>query len=91
MRASSSAAGPPADGWGGEGIGAQGWLSAAWKAAAVLIAAVVGFMVVPDRIVAYLSPRVAPRTRDAIVLLWSIVWFVALSFAFVTLQRRRRA
>jgi hypothetical protein len=65
-------------------------LAPAWKAAVVLIAAVVGFIVAPDRIVAYLSPRVAPRTRDAIVLLWSIFWFVALSFAFVRLQRRRR-
>jgi len=66
-------------------------LPAAWKAAAVLIAAVVGFMVVPDRLVAYLSLHVASRTRDAIVLLWSIFWFVALSLAFVQLQRRRRA
>lgn len=66
-------------------------MTAAWKAAAVLIAAVVGFVVVPDRLVAYLSLHVAPRTRDAIVLLWSISWFVALSFAFVLLQRTRRA
>lgn len=66
-------------------------MPAAWKAAVVLIAAVVGFMVAPDRLVAYLSLHVAPRTRDAIVLLWSIFWFVALSFAFLLLQRRWRA
>jgi hypothetical protein len=62
---------------------------AAWKAAVLLIAAIVGFMVVPDRLVAYLSLHVAPRTRDAIVLIWSVFWFVVLSFAFVLLQRRR--
>ena len=90
MRASSSAAEPP-DRWGGEGTSAEGWLPAAWKAAVLLIAAFVGFMVVPDRLVAYLSLHVAPRTRDAIVLLWSISWFVALSLTFVLLQRRRRA
>ena len=66
-------------------------MTAAWKAAAVLIAAVVAFVVVPDRLMAYLSLHVTPRTRDAIVLLWSISWFVALSFAFVLLQRTRRA
>lgn len=88
MGASSSEAGPP-DGWGSEGSGAAGWLPAVWKAAVILIAAVVGFMVVPDRVVAYLSLNVAPRTRDAVVLLWSVFWFVVLSFAFVLLQRKR--
>ena len=88
MGASSSAEGPP-DGWGGEGSGAEGWLPAAWKAAVLSIAAIVGFVVVPDRLVAYLSLHVAPRTRDAIVLLWSVFWFVALSLVFVLLQRRR--
>lgn len=89
LRVSSPTSGPPADGWGGKGTGTEGWLPAAWRAAAVLIAAVVGFMVVPDRVVAYLSLHVAPRTRDAVVLLWSVFWFVALSFAFVLLQRKR--
>jgi len=88
LGASSSAAGP-SDGWGGEGTGAEGWIPAAWKAAVLLIAAIVGFVVVPDRLVAYLSLHVAPRTRDAILLLWSVFWFVVLSFAFVLLQRRR--
>lgn len=90
LRVSSPTSGPPADGWGGKGTGTEGWLPAAWRAAAVLIAAVVGLMVVPDRLVAYLSLHVAPRTRDAVVLLWSILWFFALSFAFARLQRRRR-
>jgi hypothetical protein len=68
---------------------AEGWLPAAWKAAVLLIAAFVGFMVVPDRLVAYLSLHVAPRIRDAIILLWSVFSFVALSFVLVLLQRRR--
>lgn len=89
MRTSSSAAEPP-DRWGGEGTDAEGWLPGAWKAAVLLIAAFVGFMVVPDRLVAYLSLHVAPRIRDAIILLWSVFWFIALSFVLVLLQRRRR-
>lgn len=88
MRGSSSAAEPP-DGRGGEGTGAERWLPAAWKAAVLLIAAVVGFMIVPDRLVAYLSLHVISRIRDAIVLLWSVTWFVALSVVLVRLQRSR--
>jgi len=63
-------------------------MTAAWKAAAVLVVAVVGFMAIPDRLVVYLSLHVAPRARDAIVLAWVILFFLALSWAFVALQRR---
>lgn len=67
----------------------EGWGRATWKAAMILVAAVVGFMLVPDRLVAYLSLHVAPRVRDAIVSLWLILFFLALSWAFVLLQRKR--
>ncbi len=71
------------------GGGAEGWGRATWKAAVILVAAVVGFMIVPDRLVAYLSLHVAPRVRDAIVALWVSVAFLALCWVFVALQRKR--
>jgi len=56
----------------------------------VLGGAVVGLVLVPDRLVAYLSLHVPPRTRDALVTLWAVVAFVALSRVFVLVQRGRR-
>lgn len=73
------------------GGGSEGWGRATWKAVVILVAAVVGFVVVPDRLVAYLSLHAVPRTRDAIVALWVTVFFLALSWAFVALQRKREA
>ena len=68
----------------------EGWAPALWKAALVLGGAVVGLVLVPDRLVAYLSLHVPPRTRDALVTLWAVVAFVALSRVFVLVQRGRR-
>jgi formate-dependent nitrite reductase membrane component NrfD len=68
----------------------EGWASATWKAALVLGVALVGLVVVPDRLLAFLSIRVTPRLRDLIVAACAVLAFVLLSFVFVRLQRARR-
>lgn len=70
------------------GVSAEGWGSAAWKAALILILSFVGFILVPNRLVASLS--VTPRARDALLLAWVVVFFLALSWFFVVLQRGLR-
>jgi hypothetical protein len=59
---------------------------AVWKALIVLVLSIVGFMLVPDRLLSYLSVHVAPNTRDALVSLWLAVYFVFLTWLFVRLQ-----
>jgi hypothetical protein len=56
------------------------------RAGLVLILSFVGFVLVPNRLVAYLSLHVVPRTRDALVLLWVIAFFIFMSWLFVRLQ-----
>lgn len=77
------------EGRGGGPTGGDGWGGAAVRAIVVLIASFVGLVIVPDRLLAYLATRAVPRTRDMLALLWVVVVFVALSYAFVALQRRR--
>jgi hypothetical protein len=68
----------------------EGWGRAIVKAAAVLVLCAVGFLFVPDRLLAFLTTRVGPKVRDALVAGWVIVFFLALSGGFVALQRERR-
>jgi hypothetical protein len=67
--------------------------TAAWKALILLALSFVGFMLIPDRLLSYLSVHVAPRTRDSFVSLWLAVFFVFMTWLFVRLQvtSRRRA
>jgi hypothetical protein len=67
----------------------DGWGGALVRAALVLIASFVGLVIVPDRLLSYLATRAVPRTRDGLVVLWVVVFFIALSYGFVTLQRDR--
>lgn len=68
----------------------EGWGTALSKSAAILVASFVGFVVVPNQLLAYLPLHgVAPRPRDAIVAAWAAIWFVATSVVFVRFQRRR--
>jgi hypothetical protein len=71
------------------GRGAERWPAAWLRAAIILVLAVAGFMIVPDRLLVYLSTRVTPHARDALVTLWTVAFFIALSWIFVALQRRR--
>jgi hypothetical protein len=67
------------------------WVTAAVRAAVVLIASVIVFIVVPDRVLAYLSLHVAPGVRDLLVTLWILVAFVGVAWLFVRMQRERTA
>ncbi len=67
-----------------------GWGGAIVRAAILLILSFVGFVSVPDRMQAYLSLHVVPRTRDGLVLLWVTAFFLFMCWLFVRLQRRER-
>jgi membrane-anchored protein YejM (alkaline phosphatase superfamily) len=67
------------------------WRSAVVRAAILLVASVVAFVVVPDRLLAYLSLHVAPAVRDLLVTGWIAVAFVGVAVLFVRLQGRRTA
>ncbi len=60
------------------------------KAAIVLALSWIGFLFVPNRLLAFLTTRVTPHARDALVTLWVIAFFIGLSWLFVTLQTGRR-
>jgi hypothetical protein len=69
---------------------AEGWGRALSKGAVILAASLVGFVVVPNELLAYLPVHgVGPRPRDAIIAVWVAIWFVAMSIVFVKLQRHR--
>jgi hypothetical protein len=59
------------------------------KAAVLVVALVAGLVVIPDRLLSYLSPRVGATARDALMLGYEVVAFVILAWAFVALQRGR--
>jgi hypothetical protein len=67
----------------------RGWADATLRAVAVIGLCWVGFLFVPNQLVGYLTTRVSPHTRDALVSLWVLAFFVALSWGFVALQPRR--
>jgi len=69
------------------GSAAPGWGSGLSRAALLLAVSFVGFLLIPNRLVAYLSLHVAPRARDALVLLWVALFFVFMGWLFVRLQR----
>ena len=72
-----------------EGVVSRGgWGTGLARSSLLLILSFVGFVLVPDRLVGYLSLHVVPRTRDALVLLWVIAFFVFMSWLFVRLQGR---
>lgn len=67
------------------------WGLAVLRAAVILVLSWAGFLFVPDRLLAYLSTRVTPHSRDALVSAWVAIWFLALSWMFVAFQPRKVA
>jgi len=67
-------------------VSGGGWGSDLARSGLVLILSFIGFVLLPDRLVGYLSLHVFPRTRDALVLVWIIAFFVFMSWLFVRLQ-----
>jgi hypothetical protein len=68
---------------------AMTWGEATLRAAVLMLASVVVFLIVPDRLIAYLSLHVAPRIRDLLVTVWILVALVFMFYLFVRLQRGR--
>ncbi len=84
-----SSSGTQGEGAGSDGVApSAGWGDAIVRAAILLILSFVGFVIVPDRMQAYLSLHVVPRTRDGLVLLWVMAFFLFMCWMFVRLQRR---
>lgn len=73
---------------GGEGA-VEGWGRASLKALIVWVCALAGFVLLPDRLISYLSLHVSPKTRDLLVLLFFLIAFLLVSWLFVRLQRPR--
>jgi hypothetical protein len=65
------------------------WPVASIRAAVVLVASIVLFVVVPDRLLAYVSTRIVPGWRDFLMLLYWGAAFVLGCWLFVRLQRWR--
>lgn len=70
----------------GRDIPAESWVGAAWRASVAIALSVVIFIVVPNRALPYLGKHVVPLARDAIVLAWMVVGFLAMCWVFVRLQ-----
>jgi hypothetical protein len=68
----------------------ESWGPAILKAAILLALSWIGFLFVPNRLLAYLATRVTPHPRDLLVTLWVAAFFVGMSFLFVALQKERR-
>ena len=73
---------------GGEGA-LEGWGRASLKALAVWVCALAGFVLIPDRLITYLSLHVSPTIRDLLVVLSFVIAFLLVSWVFVRLQGRR--
>lgn len=66
------------------------WVRATALAAVMIVVSVVVFAFVPDRLLGYLTVRVAPSIRDLVVMLWWAAAFVGACALFVRLQRAER-
>jgi len=75
----------------GSGGGHDSWVGAAIRAVIMLVVSVVVFALVPERLLTFLTIRVSPSVRDALVVLWWAVALVATMVLFVRLQTRRRS
>jgi hypothetical protein len=67
------------------------WPVASARAVVVLVASVVLFVLVPDRLLTYLSTRIVPGWRDFFMLLYWGAAFVVGCWLFVRVQRGRPA
>ena len=67
-----------------------GWGKSAIRASIMLVVSFVVLIVIPDRLIAFLAPRVTPSSRDWLIVAWVTLSFVGLCWLFVVLQRRRR-
>jgi hypothetical protein len=67
------------------------WDGAALRGLAAVVLSLIMFIVIPDRLVTYLSRHVIPAARDLIVLAWVTFAFLCMCWAFVRLQGGRES
>jgi hypothetical protein len=65
------------------------WVRSFGLAAVILLVSYLAFVLIPNNLLAYLSTRTVPFTRDLLVTLWGTVGFIACGWLFVRLQRSR--
>jgi hypothetical protein len=63
------------------------WTVATVRAALMLVASILLFVLIPDRLLAYISTRIVPRWRDLLMVVYMTVAFVFACWLFVRLQR----
>jgi hypothetical protein len=63
------------------------WSVASIRAAGILVASLLLFVLIPDRLLAFLATRIVPWWRDLLMLLYWGVAFVIGCWVFVRLQR----
>ena len=73
----------------GSGTTRLSWGRAIGLAAVVIVVSLALFVVVPDRLLAYLSVHIVPFWRDVLMLAYVAVAFVLGCLVFVRLQRVR--
>jgi hypothetical protein len=74
---------------GPRGTADERWDGAVLRGLAAVFLSLILFIVIPDRLVTYLSRHVVPAARDLIVLAWVTFAFLLMCWAFVRLQGRR--
>ena len=66
------------------------WWAAGARAAGMLVVAILFFVLVPDRLLAYLSLHIVPFWRDVLMLCYAGVAFAIACVVFVRAQGVRR-
>jgi hypothetical protein len=73
-------------------MGARIWTRGTWvaptvRAALMLTVSVIVFLVIPNRLLGYLSVHLVPTARDLLMAVWWLIAFVFACWLFVRLQR----
>jgi hypothetical protein len=67
----------------------MGWGAASVRAVVVLVVSVIVFVLVPDRLLAYVTLHLVPFWRDVLMLAYAAAAFLAGCIVFVWLQGTR--
>jgi hypothetical protein len=70
------------------GVGTvRSWIEPTVRAAIMLVVSWIVLLVVPNRLLGYLSVHLVPTWRDLLMVVWWVVAFVFACWLFVRLQR----
>ncbi len=65
----------------------RSWTAPTIRAAVMLVVSWIVFLLVPNRLLGYLSVHLVPTARDLLMVVWWVVAFVFACWLFVRLQR----